>query len=135
MRKKVINVSTTININLDAVATILAKRGLEPGGKAQRFMSSEIQRLSDPYAPFDNGILKSNVSMSLDGTQIIYNSPYAQRMWYGKVMVGNPLEATDKDIKFQGSPMRGKEWVTRAMIDRKQDVIDAVEKFVKGGSI
>ena len=125
--------STTIKVNLDSVQEILAKRDLEPGGKAQRFMSSEIQRLSDPYTPFDNGILKSNVSISLDGTQIIYNAPYAKRMWYGKVMAGSPLVATDKDINFQGAPMRGKEWVTRAMIDRKQDVISAVEKFIKEG--
>lgn len=123
--------STTINVNLDSVATILAKRGLEPGGKAQRFMTSEIYRLSMPYTPFDNNPLSTNVT--IDANSITYNSPYARRMYYGKVMVGNPLAATDKDIKFQGAPMRGAKWVERAMVDRKQDVINAVNEFIKRG--
>lgn len=122
---------TTVKVNLDSVQTILSKRGLEKGGKAQRFMTSEIKRLSDPYTPMDNGILKSNVTIEADS--ITYNVPYAKRMWYGKVMAGNPLVATDKDINFQGSPMRGAFWVTRMDADRHNDIVEAVEKFIKEG--
>lgn len=121
--------NTTVKVNIN-VAEIIASRHLEPGGKAQLFMTSEIKRLSDPYTPMDNGILKSDVT--IEANSITYDVPYAQRMWHGKVMAGNPLEATDKEINFQGSPMRGKEWTTRAMIDHKEDIIKAVNNFVGG---
>lgn len=118
----------TINISADKIISDLH---LEPGGTAQRFMTSEVKRLSDPYTPMDAGILKSNVVLTAD--TITYNSPYARYQWHGKVMAGNPKAATSKNLKYQGSPMRGKEWVTRAMIDRKKDVIKAVENFIKRG--
>lgn len=123
--------STTIKVNLDSVGTILAKRGLQHRGKAQLVMTTEIYKKSVPYTPFDNNPLSTLVT--LEPNSITYNVPYAKRMWYGKVMAGNPLAAIDKDVKFQGAPMRGKEWVTRAMIDRKGDVIQAVENFIKEG--
>lgn len=122
---------TTVKVNLDAVQTILSKRGLQPGGKAQLYMTTEIYKKSIPYTPFDNNPLSTLVT--IEPNSITYNVPYARNMYYGKVMAGNPRKATDKDIKYQGSPMRGKLWVERAMIDRKQDVIKAVEDFIKEG--
>ena len=121
--------STTIKVNLDSVSSILAKRGLEPNGKAALFMTNEIYKLSMPYTPMDNNILATTTTITANS--ITYNVPYAQRMWYGKVMAGNPLAAIDKEIKFQGSPMRGMRWVERAMIDKKQDVIKAVEDYIE----
>lgn len=119
---------TTIKVNLDSVSTILGKRGLD--GKAQLVMSQEIHRLSQEYIPHDSGNLASLATVTENS--ITYNSPYARRMWYGKVMAGNPLVATDKEIKFQGAPMRGKEWTNRMMADRSKDVVKAVADFIGG---
>lgn len=123
---------TTVKVNLDSVNSILAKRGLEPGGKAQRFMTSEIYRLSMPYTPFDNNVLSTNVT--IDANSITYNSLYARYQYYGKVMAGNPRKVTDKDIKYQGSPMRGAKWTERMIIDRSEDIVKEVEDFIKKNS-
>lgn len=122
--------ATTVKVNIN-VAEIISSRHMEHGGKAELFMTSEIHRLSMPYTPFDNNPLSTTVK--IEPNLLTYEVPYAQRMWHGKVMAGNPLEATDKEINFQGSPMRGKEWVTRMDADRHNDIADAVEKFIKEG--
>jgi len=122
--------STTVTINLNNTEQILKARNLETGGKAQQFFTSEVKRLSDGYTPMDTGTLKSNATLTADS--ITYNSPYARRMWEGKVMAGNPLEATDKDIKFQGSPMRGMKWTLRMYADRGKEIEKSVADFVGG---
>lgn len=121
--------ATTVKVNLDSVSKILSKRKLEPNGEAQRFMTSEIKRLSDPYTPFRDGGLKDKQCV-VTANQIQYNSPYARAMWHGKVMAGNPRKPTNKNISFSGAPKRGKEWTNRMMADRRKDVVNAVAKFI-----
>lgn len=123
---------TTVTIQLNSTEEILKARNLETGGKAQQFFCNEVWKMSDPYTPMDTSTLKSNVSVASDGSSITYNSPYARRMWEGKVMAGNPLEATDKEINFQGAPMRGKEWTTRMYADRGKEIEKSVADFCGG---
>lgn len=115
--------ATRITVNLNSVATILADRKLEKGGQAQRFMTSEVKRLSDPYTPLDTSTLKSNVTMQADS--ITYNSPYANYQWKG-------ISKNGRSLRYHGEPMRGRAWVNRAMADRKSDVVKAVAAFVGG---
>lgn len=123
--------ATTIKVNLNSVGTILADRKLEKGGQAQRFMTGEIYRLSKPYMPFDNNPLTTEVTLEADS--ITHNVPYAKYQYYGKVMKGTPRRVTNKSLRYHGEPMRGRCWVNRAMADRKQDVVKAVEDFIKKG--
>ena len=118
-----------VNLNIKSVTQILATRNMQKGGKADLFLATEIHRLSDPYTPLDNSILKENVT--IEPNKITYDSPYAQYQWYGRVMAGNPRKAIAKALKYNGS-LRGAHWTTRMMIDRKQDVIKAVNNFVGG---
>lgn len=97
-------------------------------------MANEVLRFSDPYTPLDSSMLKSNVSITNDGKQIIYHSPYARYQYYGKVMAGNPRKATEKDLTYQGSPMRGAFWIKRMWADRKDDITQAVTN-VTGGRV
>ena len=123
---------TTVNININSAQQVLLARHLEHGGQAQQFLCNEIYKMSDLYTPLDSSTLKSNVSLASDGSSITYNSPYARRMWEGKVMAGTPLEATDKEIKFQGSPMRGAFWTTRMWADRGDEILRSTAAFVGG---
>lgn len=120
-----------VKINIDPNA-ILRNRHLEDGGAAQKFLASEVLRFSDPYTPLDTSMLKSNVSITNDGKQIIYHSPYSIYQYYGKAMAGNPRKATDKDLVYDGSPMRGAFWIKRMWADRKEDIEKAVADFVGG---
>lgn len=122
--------STKVKINIDSTEKILLKRGLDKNGKAQKFMTHEIRRLSDKYVPYRNGPLKNTAIEKVD--QIQYIQPYARYLWYGKVMVGKPKKATAKNLKYYNGKLRGRFWVTRMWSDRGKEIVDSVAKFAGG---
>lgn len=115
-------VKVTINIDPN---TIINNHNLQDGGAAQKLMANEVLRFSDPYTPMDSSMLKSNVSISDDGKQIIYHSPYAHYQFKGVSKNGNPLN-------YNEAPMRGKEWTKRAMADHIKDVEKSIAGFIGG---
>lgn len=123
---------TTVSINFNA-QQILDSRGLGTDKKAQQFFCNEVWRMSDPYTPMDQGVLKSNVSLESDGSGITYNSPYAKYQYYGKVMVGSaPKQPIDKGLTYEGSPMRGSFWEKRMWSDRGNEILKSVKDFIGG---
>ena len=120
-----------VKIVMKPTNEILAVRGLGSNGYAQKVLVSEIYRESDKYTPFRSGKLKQTTTLGKDF--IHYRSPYARRMWYGKVLIGPaPQEVTDKDITYQGAPMRGAFWCTRMWTDKKKIISTKVAKLVGG---
>ena len=119
---------TIVKVNLP-IANILKNHGLQKGGKVQAFMTGEVHRLSLPYIPFDNNPLSTTVD--IEAESITYKSVYAQYQYYGKVMAGNPRQATEKNLNYQGAPKRGAFWTNRAMADHKDDLVKSVEEFIK----
>ena len=49
-----------IKLLFNTTDTMLKDRGLEPSGKVQKIVDSEVLRRSDPYVPFKTGYLKSS---------------------------------------------------------------------------
>lgn len=146
------------SFHLDSVDTVIKDLGLEEGGKVQKFFTNEVWRLSDDYVPMDSGFLKNNSSMTLDGTQIIYNAPYARYQWYGMLMVDPvylvgafPMTKYGIQVGFfsrKGVPkildpdgrainnfngLRGPYWVSRMWLDRHLEIEQAVQKFIERG--
>ncbi len=60
-----------IKIKIDPVDKILLKRSLNQNGQAQKFFSSEVRRMSDPYVPFQKGQLEK-YSQSVSESYRIY---------------------------------------------------------------
>lgn len=110
------------NINY---AKILKKRGLGSDNKARLFLASEVARLSDPYVPMREGILKNTRIIASDGRNIKYPQCYAKKQYEGVSKSGRPF-------RYNGAPMRGREWDKRMMADRGQDVVRGLAKFVGG---
>jgi hypothetical protein len=146
-----------IRIDVNDVNHILRKHGLQAGGPVQKFFTSELMRLSDPYVPFRSGPLKNSVHPSDEWDAIIYNTPYARYHWFGKLMVdpitkkgafydprsgrywsrpNTPKELTTRDLQYTGGPLRGPKWVERCWIDNKDSIINSVEAYIGyiGGS-
>ena len=86
-------------LELNSIDTMIKDLNLEEGGSVQYFFTNEVWRLSDDYVPFNEGPLKNNSFINTEGTQIIYNSPYARYQWYGMLMV-------DPDYLVGGFPIR-----------------------------
>lgn len=141
----------TVEMNISPMKTVLTSLGLEPGGAAQKFFTNELTRLSDNYVPMNNGVLKNSVALEIDGTGIIYNTPYARYHWYGKLAV-DPVTGkgaffkegygfwsrpdtkkviTNTDMQYQGAPNRGPRWVERCFIDNKSSLIKSTEDFIE----
>lgn len=101
---------------------IIQKRGLETAGKVQRFIDSEVMRVTDPYVPFDSGTLKSSAirHTKVGSGNVRYRTPYARRMYYGT------------HFNFQGAPMRGAKWFDRMKANHKRDILRGAIKIAGG---
>ena len=118
-----------IDINVDK---ILSERGLN-NGKVQKYLASEVVRLSDKYVPFQQGALKNQRTIASDGSQIVYTQPYAHYQYYGQVMGGRaPKHYTGDSLTYNGAPMRGARWTERMMADKRDEIVKNVEKYVGG---
>lgn len=113
---------------------ILASRGLGSSKKVQKYLASEVKRLSDPYVPMRQGTLKNTATIASDGSQIVYSAPYAHYQWEGKVMGGRaPKKYTGDNLTYSGGAMRGPRWTERMMIDKRSEIENSVETFIKRG--
>lgn len=114
-------VNSTVDLN--DVNEILASHGLEPGGKIQQFVATELVKEFDPYVPFRTGVLKGSAVRELAPPydEIVYDTPYAARMYY------NP------QFNFNGAPMRGAYWDRRAYSDVQDRFLGNVQRFVDSG--
>lgn len=137
-------------LKMDDLEEILARRGLEPGGKVQRCISSEVIRYCDPKVPFETGALKGSVitaSVPEEGL-IVYATPYARYLYYGEVYGPNiPIRdggvvtgfysppkkhPTGRALTYNGAPERGAHWFDRAMAEHREDVVRAAAAMAGG---
>ena len=129
---------------LHATQTLLAARNLETGGAVQRYIDSEVLRLSDPYLPLRDGDLKR---AGLDGTtigsgEVEWKGPYARYLYYGKLMLspsgscwakrGEKKHLTDKDLNFHGAPKRGSFWFERMKTAHRKSILKGAARIAGG---
>lgn len=120
-----------MKLTLRTTDDILRDRGIHPGGDVQKYIDSEVLRLSDPYVPFDTGNLKKSGQRATEiGSGVVqYNAPYARYQYYGRVMVGPaPKQVTNTPLTYQGAPKRGKLWFERMKADHKAAILQGARK-------
>lgn len=123
-----------MNVKVDInVSKILKSRGLGNDDRARVFLASEVKRLSDPYVPMQQGLLKNNTVVAADGSTLTYTQPYAHYQYYGEVMAGRaPKSYTGEKLTYHGAPMRGARWVERMLADKRNDLAKSVEAYIGG---
>ena len=131
-----------VTVTMRPTQEILARRGLDDRGRVQKYIDSEVLRLSEPYLPHDSGNLEKTGRMSTEvgSGEVNYTAPYARYLYHGKVMVGEKSRSawakpnekkvvTGKDISYQGGGKRGAYWFERMKADHKGDILrGAAEK-------
>lgn len=92
--------------------------------EAQKYVDSEVLRLSDPYVPFDTGYLKKSGTLGtvVGSGQIFYIASYGRRQYYNGRTPG-----TAKD------PLRGRLWFERMKADHLEDIRSGAAKTAAGG--
>ncbi len=133
------------SVRVDTGILTALEKAVEIPESVQKMFANELLKLSDPYTPFASGVLKDSGRVTEGGKAIEYNTPYANYLYHGKLMVdpktrkgafyspdygfwsrpGVPKELTDRDLQFQGAPQRGAFWVQRAF-EANTDALDGV---------
>lgn len=124
-----------MHFSLDPIPEILARRNLEPYGEVQKYIDSEVLRLSSPYVPHLSGALEKsgNLHTDIGSGEVVWNTPYARYQYYGYVMVGNPpKQVTNIPLKYHGGGLRGKLWFERMKADHKSDIIKGAAEIAGG---
>lgn len=122
-----------VNINI-IPSKIMASKGIGSSNKVQKYLASEVVRLSDKYVPLLQGSLKTQNTIANDGSQIVYTQPYAHYQYYGEIMAGRPPKKyTGEKLTYNGAPMRGARWTERMMIDKKKEIENNLATFINRG--
>lgn len=111
--------------------------------KALRMLKSEIAKDTEPYVPMRDGRLRRAVTTSLrtNDPNLIWATPYARFIYYGKVMVGRITRrawakkgetkvTTGKELTYS-QPGTGPNWFNRAKKQRLQKWIKVARKVFK----
>ncbi len=106
-------------IVLDSMENILARRGLNDHGDAQKAVDTEVERLCRPYVPVDTGTLQRSPQFATDfgSGEVIYSTPYARKIYYT-----HKGEAAHS-AKMQ-DPRAGKLWLERMKADNLEHLRD-----------
>ena len=102
---------------------LLRERGIEKGGKVQKFIDSEVIRCMDPFTPFRNGYLKKSATLgTVIGSGLIkYVAPYARSNYYENA--GRGTEGTQRGGR------RGRKWFERMKRVHLSSILDGAAKL------
>ena len=97
-------------------------RGLEEGGKVQKFIDTECLRLCAPKVPKDTNMLieSGNIHTKIGSGQLEYRTPYARRWYY---MPAN----------FNEAPERGNYWFERMKQQYREQIAAGARRLANGG--
>lgn len=96
-----------MSFSIKPTEQLLRERGLQRGGKVQKFIDSECIRHMDKYTPFQTGFLKRSVILgSVIGSGILrYVASYSRSVYYNNA--GRGIEGTAH------GGLRGPKWWER----------------------
>lgn len=116
--------------------------GLEERGRLQQICVNNILELSDDYVPLDQGDLGRSGRIE-NGTDVVWNAPYAHYMWEGIVYedpqlhcAGFPTEngwrsrkgvdkiPTKRNLTYGKGDLRGDHWAERMLQNGGQEKIE-----------
>ena len=79
---------------MKSASELIKERGLQPHGRVQCLIDSEVLRRCSHLVPFREGELeRSGIRGTVIGSgEVCYNAPYARYQYYGKSRSGRPLK-------------------------------------------
>lgn len=115
--------SIKLTLKLDPESAILARRSLQAGGTAQKYVDSEVLRCSDKYIPLDTSALKkSGITSTVIGSGMVHwDTTYARKNYYE-----NRGKGTDGTAK---GGLRGRLWFERMKRDHLQGILKGVKRI------
>lgn len=112
--------------------------------KAEHIVAIQVQKDTSPYVPWLNGMLDRKTDVV--GNAVIYDTPYARFLYYGKVMVdpetgstyapkGGTKVLTDQNLVFNtsGHAQAQSHWFEASKAENLDKWIRVADKAVKNG--
>lgn len=111
----------SVQIQISPAEELLRKRGIEKGGKVQKYIDSKVVSLCDKYVPFRTGLLKRAVGTVFGSGYVRYGVPYAKANYYRNS--GRGKEGT------QNKGLRGRIWFERMKTVHKDEILSGAAKI------
>lgn len=102
---------------------LLRERGIEKGGKVQKFIDSEVIRCMAGFTPFRMGNLIRSATLGtvIGSGRIKYTAPYARRNYYENAGWG--------DEGIQRGGRRGRLWFERMKTIYLPDILNGAVRY------
>lgn len=146
--------STRVKIHIDPDAILLA-HGLDDNGRAQQFLTHEVNRRITKFMPYRSGALSGKLKRVTAPNEITISAPYARYQYYGKVMIDPAINAagfltkdgtwrshkgavkvlTNRDLVYDTSKnaSAGPFWDRRMMAAEGDALIADLKDYIKRG--
>lgn len=128
-------------LKMNSTSKILKDHGVDKDGRVIKFARDTVERLSNPYIPFQGGGLR-RLKTYPSNHEIKYISPYAKYHYHGKLMLakngsswakyGEKKVSTSKNLKYHTSGT-GPKWDRLMLQHRKNDLEKDIQNYIKGG--
>ncbi len=140
-----------IDIKMKPTSTIHTRLGINPGGKACKFLANTCYKYMSPFVPGGTkSHLNQNVNIQTDG--IIYQSPDAHYQYVGKKYVdpkykkgafyspdygywsrpGITKIATSENLNYH-TPGTGSYWDKKMWTSKGEKVVEELQQYVDRG--
>jgi len=134
-----------VRFQLESRDKILARRGLGSGGRVQKYVDSEVLRLSEPYTPHLTGALSKSAQAATDigSGEVKWNTPYGRYLYRGKLMVSPSTGSawakkneekvlTNVPLSYHGGGKRGRLWFERMKADHRTKILQGTARMAGG---
>lgn len=113
-------------VKMQPTSVIKANLGIDPNGRAHKYLTERCYTHMDKYVPMDTGNLRRVHTLATDS--ITYEMPYAEAQYNGLVN-GHPINPENYT-----TPGTGPYWDERMTSAEMDDVVKEVQDFIdKGG--
>jgi len=107
-----------VRVNVRSNLTGVRRRANELVGLGQYALANQVHADSNLYAPMKSTDLRNQSNVSADNKQIIYNTPYARRLYYNQF------------VNYT-TPGTGPKWDQKAKSIHKNDWIRIMEEAMR----
>lgn len=125
------------HLQVSEINALIAKRGLETGGEVQKYIDSEVLRLSEKYTPKLSSVLSNSGQSNTEvgSGEVRWSTPYARYQYCGKVMIGPaPKTVTDIPLEYHGGGDRKEKWFEAMKAAHREDILRGAAEKAGGRS-
>jgi hypothetical protein len=143
------------NLILPSTLELKEMTGLNEGGRGQKYIDSFVLNHCEPYVPGKHIHEQGVIATKIGSGQVIWNSPDANYLYEGKLMVdpitlkgaffspnygfwSRPntqkiMDPNGRNLEYHGGGLRGSKWFDRMINSEMDELVEGLQNIVNGG--